>query len=400
MLVIENDREAVRKYWDIQFEQDGRSPQHHVQCLRQTLTEAVEHQLRSDVPVGTYLSGGIDTGAISAIARAKLGRMHSFTCGFDAGGGRSGDDRSRDERAEARELALRLGTDHHEIELTPADMPRLIPHIAWHLEDARAGISYQNYATAELVSRHAVVVMSGVGGDELFAGYPWRLAKVAALQGKTEIDRAYYTVAARLLDDEGREAVLSQKVRKDLGGFRPLDSYQKVMAGCLDENALNRALYFDAKGFLRALLIVEDKLSMAHSVEARVPLLDNDMIHRALALPPELRYANGRSKVALREAMTGLLPERQIQRRKQGFTPPDATWFRGPSRPYVEGILTSERFLDRGYFSANGVRQVLDAHFEGRADRRFLLWSMMLFEWMNRLFLDPSTPLAPDIITT
>lgn len=393
MLVVEDGREAHHTYWQFAFQTDAAAPVHHVERLRETLSTAVGRQLRSDVPVGTFLSGGMDTGAISALARAKLGRMHSFTCGFDTAD-MSGDESYFDERPEARELAKELSTEHHEIEVGPADMPRLIREVAWHLEEPCVGISYQNYAMAEAVGQHAVVVMSGAGGDELFAGYPWRYGRLAAADSGQDTDALYYDIRARLLDDAGRAAVFSDRLLNSLNGFSPRDSYRQVMAGCDDDDPLHRALYFDAKGFLRGLLLVEDKLTMAHSVESRVPLLDNDMIDCALSMPSQLKFAGGRSKVALRQAMAGLLPERHINRRKQGFTPPDATWFRGPSRAYIEAILTAECFLDRGYFNPEGVRGILEAHFQGRADHRFLIWSMMLFEWMHRLFLDPATPAA------
>ena len=190
--------------------------------------------------------------------------------------------------------------------------------------------------------------------------------------------------------------MFSETVRTELSGHDPWEDFRRVMEGCEVKDSIHRALYFDTKGFLRGLLKIEDRLTMAHSVESRVPLLDNEMIECALDLPANLKFSDGRSKVALREALGSILPAKHIERRKQGFTPPDATWFRGPSRIYVENMLTSDQFLQRGYFQAEGVREVLRAHFSGTTNHRFLIWSMLLFEWMQRLFFDQTSLEQPN----
>ena len=367
--------------------------------LRDTLKSSVRRQLRSDVPVGTFLSGGMDTGAISVLARSHLGDMHSFTCGFSTEGF-EGDEKYFDERPQARELAQQLSTWHHEIEVKPYDLSQLLPLVAWHLEEPCVGISYQNFAMAKTVSDHVVVVMSGVGGDELLGGYPWRLAPIANISNLADTDRRYYQICARLLDQNSQIRLFSDAVCKELDGYSPWEDYSQVMANCHSEDPIHRALYFDSKGFLRGLLKVEDKLTMAHSIESRVPLLDNEMIDCALRLPAELKFDAGQSKVAFRQALQGILPKAHINRRKQGFTPPDATWFRGPSRHYIESLLDSEQFIQRGYFRAEGIKEILGAHFSGRADHRFLIWSMMSFEWMHRLFLDRTELLPPGVVNS
>jgi len=161
------------------------------------------------------------------------------------------------------------------------------------------------------------------------------------------------------------------------------------------EDPLDSALYFDARTFLHGLLVVEDKLSMAHSIESRVPFLDNDLVEYALRIPSKLKLNNGVGKYIFKKAMQGLLPDEVLTRRKQGFTPPDASWYRGPLRAEVEKLLLSERALSRDYFKPEVIRTVVAEHMSGQHNHRFLLWSLLVFEWWNRLYLEGET--LPDI---
>ena len=377
LLVLENGAIHKHRYWDLAYEPEGgRTLQQWAHGLRERFEQAVQRQLMSDVPLGTYLSGGMDTGAISAVSSQNISQLHTFTCGFDIPEDATDLEQFFDERAESHRLSRVLRTIHHELEMGPDAMSAVLPQVVWHLDEPRAGISYQVYLTAEMIRQHVTVVLSGVGGDELFAGYPWKY-------GPAIDDDALYRQAIRFLTDSEKRGFFSKAI-----DYSTRDSFDNVMAHAVADGPLHRALYFDFKTFLNALLIVDDKLAMAHSLEARVPFLDNDLVDYARRIPADLKLRDGEGKLVLREAMRGLLPDETIFRRKQGFTPPDETWYRGHSLPHVRDLILGERALDRGYFRAEALQQILDEHVNGRKNHRFLLWSLMCFEWWNRLFVD------------
>jgi asparagine synthase (glutamine-hydrolysing) len=387
-LIVEDGRIEQREYWDLRFQ-----PQADVKIedwaagLRERFEAAVNRQLMSDVPLGSYLSGGMDTGSISAVAARKIPGMHSFTCGFKLPHGVSEMERFFDERDESERLARLLGTVHHELELGPEAMQPVLPAVVWHLDEPRVGISYQVYHTAEMIGRYVKVVLSGVGGDELFAGYPWRYEPILNLNG-SDFDLAYYRLWIRFLNDEQKRELFTDELNNSLGGFSTFDSFRAASRGADGADPLHRALYFDFKTFLNGLLLVDDKLSMAHSVEARVPFLDNELVNYVTRIPADFKMRPHESKVVLREAMRGLLPDETIFRRKQGFTPPDQTWYKGESLAYIRDLILGPRAIERGYFRSSALRQVLDDHLQDRSNNRFLIWSLMCFEWWNRLFVD------------
>ncbi len=376
------------KYWDLQFNpQPDVSLNRWASGLRERFEAAVARQLMSDVPLGSYLSGGMDTGSIAAVAARHIPGMHSFTCGFSLPEDANALERHFDERTAARLLACSLGTVHNELELGPEALSSVLPAVVWHLDEPRAGISYQVFHIAEMISHHVKVVLSGVGGDELFAGYVWRYEPILGL-GSNVFDLSYYQQSIRLLNDDEKRALFSDTVNQKLGGFSTFESAGEILRAAGTADPLERALYFDFKTFLNGLLLVDDKLSMAHSVEVRTPFLDNELVDYASRIPASLKLQRGQGKVVLRAAMHGLLPEETISRRKQGFTPPDQTWYKGPSLPYIRELILGKRALERGYFRPAAVRTILDDHLAGRRNHRFLIWSFMCFEWWNRLFVD------------
>jgi asparagine synthase (glutamine-hydrolysing) len=269
-----------------------------------------------------------------------------------------------------------------------------LPTVVWHLDEPRVGISYQLYYMAEVIRRHVTVVLSGVGGDELFAGYPWRYQAISGL-ALDQFDAAYYQQWIRFLSDDEKRNLFTDRVNRELSGFSTFDSYCEAMNPAEDSwSALHRALYFDFKTFLNGLLLVDDKLSMAHSVEARVPFLDNDLVDYVARIPAHFKLGGERGKLVLREAMRGLLPNDTINRRKQGFTPPDRTWYKQSSWDFIRQLILSDRALERGYFQPNYLEKILDDHLYDRRNNRFLIWSLMCFEWWNRLFID-GDPVPP-----
>jgi asparagine synthase (glutamine-hydrolysing) len=387
-LVCENGQLQVRQYWDLRFEPEaGRTLDEWAVGLRERFEAAVTRQLMSDVPLGSYLSGGMDTGSISAIASRHIRNMHTFTCGFDLPQGVTEQEQFFDEREESHRLAGRLATLHHELELGPDAMNSVLPHVVWHLDEPRVGISYQVYYTARMISRYVTVVLSGVGGDEIFAGYPWRYEPILdADDGNFE--QAYYHQWIRLLSDDEKRRLFTDEVNRDLGDFSTFDSFRAALQGANGFDSLHRALYFDFKTFLNGLLLVDDKLSMAHSLEARVPFLDNELVDYVTRIPSNLKLQPGRSKIVLRQAMRGLLPDEALFRRKQGFTPPDQTWYKGASLAGIRELVLGSRAAGRGYFQPDYLEKILDDHLSGRRNNRFLIWSLICFEWWNRLFVD------------
>jgi asparagine synthase (glutamine-hydrolysing) len=397
-LLVRGNRVREGEYWDLRFAPEyGRPVNYWVDEVRGRFEVAVTSQLMSDVPVGSFLSGGMDTGAITAVASRTLPRMHTFTCGFSVPQEGTDLERYFDERDEARALAHRFGTVHHELELGPDAMQPIFPSVVWHLDDPRVGISYPVYSTAEMIRRHVTVVLSGVGGDELFGGYPWRYSRVADL-APDQFDRSYYQIWSRLLPEERCRRLFTESFRRKIGDFSPYESFGEALktappavsaAGGLD---LNRAFYFDFKTFLNGLLLVDDHLSMAHAVESRVPFLDNHLVELAARIPPDLKLRDGHGKWILREAMRGLLPDDTLHRRKQGFTPPDRTWYKLRSLSYIRELLLGKRATDRGLFEPAELERIVEEHLTDQYDHRFLLWSLMCVEWWNRLFVDGDSP--------
>jgi asparagine synthase (glutamine-hydrolysing) len=343
----------------------------------------VERQLMSDVEVASYLSGGLDTGAVTAFASRRLDRLTTFATGFDTSGA-EGMEAEFDERRDAVELARELGTHHHELLLDPHDLEMVLPRLVYRIEEPRMSFSYPNYLTAGMASRWVKVVLSGVGGDELFGGYPWRYA----IAEEADFMERYYDYWTRLLSVDEMKRAFAPEFLAQLDLDHPRATFDSIIGPSEGLSALDRILYFESKTFLHGLLVIEDKLSMAHSLESRVPFLDNDLVDFVLRLPAEVKLKGARSKDLFRSAMSGKLPDNVVHRKKTGFTPPQATWFQGSQSNYLEAVLFSERALDRGLFRTEFIRDVLEGHRSGRTDRRLLIWTLLCMEWWHRIFID------------
>lgn len=372
-----------------------------------TFEQAVKRQLVSDVEVGSYLSGGMDSGSIVAVAGRTIKRLATFTGGFDLTNV-NGLEQGFDERALAEKLSYLLQTEHYDVVLHAGDMPAVMERIAWHMDDPRVGMCHQNWYVAKLASRFVKVCLAGAGGDELFAGYPWRYARVLTAGTQEACDRACFHYWHRLLPPDQLPALFAPEVRAQ--GAQVWDRFQAVMADAppwradteFVENALQRVLFFEFRTFLHGFLVTEDRISMAHSLETRVPFLDNDLADLAWRLPPALKVdvaalrrktsvhhpASSEGKQVLRRAMERYLPREFTHQPKQGFSPPDENWFRGPSMDYIKSILLDRRTLQRPWFDREYVQARLNEHFEGRHNHRLLIWSLLSFEWLQRHFLD------------
>ncbi len=408
-VVGDRSRPSPMSYWDFEFEEDlaGSDVREVVEELDRLFGQAVSRQLIADVPVGSYLSGGMDSGSITAIASEQLGRLCTFTVGFDLHTA-SGLEIGFDERSRAEAMSHLCGTEHYEMVLKPGDMERVMPRLAWHLEEPRVGQSYPNFYAAQLASKFATVVLSGAGGDETFGGYPWRYYKGAVNRDFDHYAEKYFDFWQRLVPEESFRDVL-RPVSNAVAGVSPRQIFRDVFSGRTasvhtPEDYINYSLYFEAKTFLHGLLVVEDKLSMAHSLETRVPFLDNDLVAFAQRVPVSLKLGNLEDvvrlnendpgnkieryyrrtrdgKLILRQAMRRHVPDEVTRLEKQGFSAPDASWFRGESIDYVRRRLHGDarifEFLDR-----KAVLRMVDDHLEGRVNRRLLIWSLLsLEEW-------------------
>lgn len=402
------------RYWDFHFREPASrsSQQEYVEELDRLFRQAVTRQLVSDVEVGAYLSGGMDSGSVTAVAATHLPYIRTFTCGFDLHSA-SGLELAYDEREKAEFMSYLFKTEHYEMVLKAGDMERVLPALAWHLEEPRVGQSYPNFYISQLASKFVKVVLSGAGGDELFGGYPWRYYRAAVNDDFEDYIDKYYKYWQRLIPNKDIRRVFAP-VWNDVKDVWTRDIFRDVFA--LHANRLerpqdyiNHSLYFEAKTFLHGLLVVEDKLSMAHGLEVRVPFLDNDLVDFAVQVPVSLKLGNlgeairvsenepGKErkyfqqthdgKLLLRQVMSRYIPQQVTNGAKQGFSAPDASWFRGESIDYVRRRLYKPdariyEFLDR-----QAVLELVDEHLKGRQNRRLLVWSLLNVEAWCRSFL-------------
>ncbi|OZB49441.1 MAG: asparagine synthase (glutamine-hydrolyzing) [Polynucleobacter sp. 39-45-136] len=403
------------QYWDYRFREPEvqLTHQEYTEELDRLFNQAVSRQLIGDVELGAYLSGGMDSGSITAIAAQQLPCLKTFTCGFDLSSA-SGIELAYDERQKAEAMSAMFNTEHYEIVLKAGDMERCLPALAWHLEEPRVGQSYPNFYAAKLAGRFVKVVLSGSGGDELFGGYPWRYYRSANCQSFENYIDEYYQYWQRLLNTSQLQEVLAP-VWGEVSHVNTRDIFRDVFS--THDNALNRpedyinhSLYFEAKTFLHGLFIVEDKLSMAHSLESRVPFMDNDLVDFSMRCPVGMKLNNlsevlrinenepgiktntyfqktKDGKQILRDAMKRYIPKDITNAEKQGFSSPDASWFRGQSIEFVRKTLLNRGACIYGALDYRAIMPLIEEHFSGKQNRRLLIWSLLNLElWMKNIF--------------
>jgi asparagine synthase (glutamine-hydrolysing) len=394
----------VTQYWDYPF--DGEpldlSGEEAAEEVHRLFVNAVTRQLVSDVPVGAYLSGGMDSGSITAVAGRHLKRLRTFTAGFDLSSA-SGLELGFDEREGAEFLSNLLKTEHYEVVLHAGDMEHVLPELIWHLEDLRVGQSYPNYYVARLASKFVKVVLSGAGGDELFGGYPWRYYRGVGSTDRDDYMRRYYAFWQRLVSDDDKATLFTEETRRQIGELTTFDRFRSVFDGFRRpiegrDAFVAASLYFELKTFLPGLLIVEDKVSMAHSLETRVPFLDNELVENLAGKRQKYALETNDGKAVLREAMARIIPADAADRTKQGFSAPDASWFRGDSISYINRLLRDPSARIYEFIQPAYVERTLDEHTAGKVNHRLLIWSLLSFEWWVRSFLggEGSRRQAPD----
>jgi asparagine synthase (glutamine-hydrolysing) len=407
--------QPVTRYWDYDFQNSlpVADEKECVEELDRLFRQAVNRQLVSDVDVGSYLSGGVDSGSIAAVAATQLPYIKTFTTGFDLSSA-SGVELGFDERRQAERMSYLFKTEHYEMVLKAGDMERAMPKLVWHLEEPRVGQSYPNFYTAQLASKFVKVALSGAGGDELFGGYPWRYYRAIVNDDFEHYIDKYYLFWQRLIPNKSIQQVF-RPIWKDVSHVWTRDIFRDVFYThakkfTRPEDYVSHSLYFEARTFLHGLLVVEDKLSMAHGLETRVPFLDNDLVDFAQRVPVRFKLGNldevvklnenepgaktlkyfertRDGKLLLRKAMERYVPESVTEAIKQGFSAPDASWFRGESIDYVRRLLLKGSPHIYEYFDRDAIQQLIQEHLEGRQNRRLLIWSLVYFEEWCRTFL-------------
>ena len=403
-----NPKLSYTQYWDYHFcEPTFRaSDTEYREELDRLFQQAVNRQLVTDVELGSYLSGGMDSGAITAIAAKSFPYLKTFTCGFDLSSA-SGIELAFDERVQAEAMSYHFKTEHYEMVLKAGDMERIMHKIAKHLEEPRVGQSYPNYYVAQLASKFVKVVLSGTGGDELFAGYPWRYYRAVVNDNFEDYIDKYYLYWQRLANNKDLRKIFSP-IWKDLEGVWSRDIFRDVFQNHKSnletpEDYINHSLYFEAKTFLKGLLIVEDKLSMAHGLENRVPFLDNDLVNFAMQCPVNLKLNNlsnivrinenehgnkvenffkksSDGKQIMRDVMSRHIPIEVTQAEKQGFSAPDSSWFKGDSIEFVKRILFDHKAHIYEFMDKSVIKKLLNEHLSGRQNKRLLIWSLLNVE--------------------
>lgn len=415
----------VEAYWDLSFDVPKnpiKSEQAYAEELEHLLHEALQLHLRSDVPFGAFLSGGVDSSTIVALMSQYLDEpVRTFSVGFERTG------HETDELPYARLIAETFQTDHHEVIITPQDFMSQAETMIWHMDQPLADqATVATYMVSKLASEHVKMVLTGEGGDELFAGYarysgerlsPFfrrspaaaknlALAISARVPGLRRPKLALYALcnsdeASRmanwfpLFNQDMKASLLSREFARSLGQDSSNEIFAEQLAKTDATAPINRMLYVDTKLWLADFLLLRgDKMSMANSLEARVPLLDHKLVEFAASLPPHLKLKRLTHKYLLKQVSRKLLPKQVIDRKKQGFPIPIANWFRNEAKSMLHDLLAPDSLRQRGLFNAPYVEKLIGEHERGFADHGNLLWGLMNVELWQRTFLDtpPTSP--------
>lgn len=404
-------------WWDYDFSQPDETMTFE-EARRETqrlFSNAVARQMVADVPVGSYLSGGMDSGSIAVLASKHIQRLSTFTCGFDMTEV-TGVEANYDERRDAELTANFIKSEHYEQVMNAGDLSWSLPRLVWHLEDLRVGMSYPNYYISRLASKFVKVCLQGTGGDELFGGYPWRYYRIFKSLSREDFFNQYYDFWQRMVPAGQNKYLFTEEVARHVNLQEPREIFEKVFLfnQKLDysspESHINNSLYFEIKTFLPGLLLVGDKLSMAHGLEERFPFLDNELVNFAQKIPVRYKLGNleGMKRIdenefrdkrtlytefddgknVLRKAMEDILPERIVKRKKQGFSAPDESWYRGENAAYVKELLLNKKTVSTDFISRDFINERINEHINKKINHRLLLWSLMNFEWWCRIFLN------------
>lgn len=429
-MIWQDGRLRIERYWDISFEpkHEPRSDREFVREWHELFRESVQLRLMADVPLGMFLSGGIDSSAIAAEMAGMVAEpIKTFSVGFA--------EREANEFEYARLVSKAFQTEHFEITITPEEFFRELPRLIWH-EDEPLGFiaSVPLYFVSELARRHVKVVLTGEGSDEMLGGYGrYRKTLMLLRHGRRyerltpgflralvrnhvgrlplsrKLERTFLSRAAdienlyfdnfAIFTRRMQRRLLTERTREKIRETDPYAGLQDWLGQTDARKLLDKILYADTKTYLHELLMKQDQMSMAASIESRVPFLDHELVEYTARLPENLKIRGRQTKWILREAMRGVLPEEILDRPKMGFPVPVGSWFRNRYRHIIDEYVLSDRALGRDTFNADFVRELVARHNRGeKHDER--LWFLVNFEMWQRCFLEDEEPPAREPIQT
>jgi asparagine synthase (glutamine-hydrolysing) len=417
-LTFTTGRLTVESYWDFSYNSNGNGHKaaDYLEELRALLSEAVKLRLVADVPLGAFLSGGIDSSTVVGLMAQHMDQpVKTFSIGFN--------EDSYDELKYARLTAKRFGTDHHEFMVTP-DICEVVDQLAWHFDEPFADSSaIPTYVVSKLAREHVKVVLTGDGGDELFAGYsryvternrskfdlvprafkegfmgPLSRHLPHGVWGRNYLQNVSLDPISRYLDTISvftglnKSSLYSADFSDQLRDSSHLSSYFHELSRNVTTNApLDSLLYIDSKTYLPGDILTKvDRMSMAVSLEARVPLLDHKLIEFVTRIPASMKLAGVETKHLFKQAISDLVPAEIVNRPKQGFGVPIQQWINLQLRERIRDTLNDPRTLERGYVTREYVGLLLDEHERGRRDHAMALWSLLMLELWHRQYVDRS----------
>ncbi|QZI69896.1 asparagine synthase (glutamine-hydrolyzing) [Pseudomonas protegens] len=411
----------TRQYWDVQYNIDEEHDERYfIDTLSGLLDDSIRLHMRSDVPLGAHLSGGLDSSSIVCLASRMLGgeQMKTFTGAFNEGP-------QFDETAYAKEVSSFAGTAYNEVYISGNDLPDMLPRLMHYMDEPLAGPGViPQYYVSKLASEHVKVVMGGQGGDELFIGYARYMAAYlekclsgainqTANQSRFAVslesivpnlpllgtyqpmlqglwrdglfgppDERYFRLVDR---SEGMNQLFNLDALRGNSNYSPFESFQRIFNRSELHSLVNQMTYFDLKGSLPALLHVEDRTSMANSIESRVPLLDHRIVEFLATIPPNIKFSGGRVKHLFKESVRSTVPAAIFDRKdKMGFPTPLTQWTKGVARDFVRDTLLSDRARQRGLYNVSAVEKALSNEREyGR-----IVWGLLCLELWHRIFID------------
>ncbi len=416
LLIAENGSSRVQEYWDVQFgNEEHRSEEEWIELVREKLLESVRIRMISDVPLGAFLSGGIDSSTVVAAMSMYSDRpVKTYSIGFDRS------DKYYDELPYARMIVDKFSTSHHEIIVRP-NVADLLPRLMWHLDEPMADSAFiTTYLVSKLARESVTVILSGVGGDELFGGYRRYLGDTLAVHYRRMpgFARSMLKGLMRRLP-QGRHSALENNVRygnaflstAELEPRARYKSYVEVLSGEMKQQLLadsrspqvfdqffdkasewhpcHQLLYVDMKTSLPDdLLALTDKMTMAASIECRAPFMDHELVELSARIPWELKVKGFTMKYLLKKAVEPILPKEIIHRKKRGFGAPVGAWFKQDLSPLVREMLDEASLRKRGIFNPEGVKRIIADHESHRADHSDGLLALLAFETWCQLFVD------------
>jgi len=411
-VIVRDGQVSSHSYWQLRYAPAPTDEGEATERVEDLLRQAVRRRLMSEVPLGAFLSGGLDSSTVVALmAEASSRPVRTFSIGFE--------EQDYSELQDARCVAEHLGTDHHEMIVKPSALD-VLPELVWHLDEPLGDSSaLATYYVCQAARQHVTVALSGDGGDEVFAGYTtyqqvdqWRrLRRIPGWVRRgplTALSRAIpFTwrgwnalYAAGRVTDDGlpplagmypyiHDALWTDDAKAKLAGHDQFATTRELARASAHLDPVSRMQYMDTRQYLPADILTKvDRMSMAHSVEVRSPLLDHTLVEYAATLPASLKLRGAVGKHVLRRVAARLLPPSVLAKRKQGFAIPKDRWFRTELRGYAEDVLLDRRSLWRGYFRRDTLTRLLRHHASGRRDYSVWIWCLLVLEAWSRLYLD------------